>query len=71
MEKYIKPIFILNEELCEGIYAASGNVHKEYGRNSIYMNGIYYYPHPYDKYVLSCMVRRFWYDRSFIIAMSW
>lgn len=70
MKNYKKPIIILNDELCEGIYVSRGSINKEYGRNSIYMNGIYY-PHPYDKYVLSCMVRRFWYDRPFIIAMSW
>lgn len=42
MNNYEKPIVVKNEEIAEGVYAASGNGTP--GCDSRYMNGVYVYP---------------------------
>lgn len=41
MKCYQKPLLILNEEMCEGVYAASGDNPVSTGCQSIYIKGIY------------------------------
>lgn len=42
MKLYEKPMILLNEELCEGVYAASGASASSTGCQSIYMNGVFH-----------------------------
>ena len=43
--KYQKPMIIINEELSEGVYSASGStISSQYKCKSIYMNGLYQQP---------------------------
>lgn len=42
MKLYEKPLIFCNEELNEGIYAASGDVPSANGCQSIYMKGIFH-----------------------------
>ena len=42
MDKYVKPMVVENEELAEGVYAASGSVESGApGCDSKYMNGVW------------------------------
>ncbi|MBQ7956102.1 MAG: hypothetical protein IJ282_10175 [Lachnospiraceae bacterium] len=43
MEKYVRPIVVVNDEVSEGVYAASG-ARIQYSCDSIYMNGVYHHP---------------------------
>ena len=41
MDKYMKPMALKNEELIEGVYAASGDSVAAKECDSIYMNGVW------------------------------
>ncbi len=44
MRKYEAPVVMANEEMSEGVYAASGTVENAIGCDSIYMQGTYQAP---------------------------
>lgn len=44
MDKYMKPMALKNEELIEGVYAASGDSVAAKECDSIYMNGVWQGP---------------------------
>ena len=44
-DKYIKPVIVINDDVCEGIYAASGDTNGGNGMcASKYMNGVHRKP---------------------------